>query len=889
MGKKAGLSPNVFSFKKKDKNKSLTVKDIEKLIKLAISELAKIQKSHSKIEQAPANIQKQFDNLNKRITELQTIKSQPNLLNNKAVQKNLSILLQGLAQKQEKEFEEFEEKRDKKIRKQKQKDDQAKLKGKLSEIHKERERRKREGTWQGYGNEQKGTEAVIKTLQENRDLAYKLMMLSKKENKKEDINYYKEKFNKFQRDLQKKQKEYRDKGGKTGMRKLKEKELELEKVKIKELEKEGELTKEESEVLQKEIEEKEQKKSKFWGKAKAWARMDATEGVKKGSKAFGGWLGKGIEKGTGLQVNKWGNYAANKLGKATNAIKGAGKALDKGTDTYTPTLKKWSKNILSGITGAGGLMGGVAQEGVKNMFSGGHNTLIWLGLFLWWIDWKAYAFRIGNQGSFIKLFGVKLFWPIGSVQLDFFVLIFLVVWLVLAESHWQSFFYILTAFALEVFLPGLGKQFGLLSTPIVQHIFNNAIWPWWLLIMGIFYNKRRGNESKLITFVFVSWALFWIFIIISSTWVAGLADMTEQLTIEEQNELQDAITERWYDTWGSDFKMFWDCYISMDTIVGTISGGETPEQCLNRLKKEAEQTVEGEVDQEIEEYVSLKVDFKSGQNTIYFANQPISVLIQGKDPTVQEDTESTEKIPPIKFGCVFIKEGNNQNTINCKPTPETLELGKDEITETILCKPEEPLTDGKYTIKFFAKLEKVKTNTNLIRLFTGKNNYGKMTMEERARKLLQKFPSTDYSSKSEPEFVRLNLATEKPLIPLGEKGFVLESSVENMDNGKILKINEINVELLKLKFNDQEHSLEITNQCLYEEQDNRLVITNFERDFSLIKKGNQIKLPPCRLTAANFEDLNVVRVVKIDSFINYDYEITKKHDFNVLGGQSEIE
>jgi len=276
-----------------------------------------------------------------------------------------------------------------------------------------------------------------------------------------------------------------------------------------------------------------------------------------------------------------------------------------------------------------------------------------------------------------------------------------------------------------------------------------------------------------------------------------------------------------------------------EKVSKTTNKGKDFEKCIKeqRNKKKESLNVAGSVDKTIKQPTKIKfkeneyfpklVTKKKGE--ISHTNYPVEFIIE--NPREQKIN--------IDLSCEFKTKGGIKETIKGEiKGDKSIISNEKEIRKTIVCQSTEKLK-GKYDLIYSSELANLQTNSILRRAFIGKKDYS--WKEEWFPKLKATyFSGRSYLSKAPADLARLNFAfgssVNNPIIS-DENFLILSSSIENLGDGEISKINFYHIGLDDFSVDDEacfgKKNIDLSNKkikgietlktCLIEELPSELI------------------------------------------------------------------
>ncbi|MBW2981908.1 hypothetical protein KY343_03455 [Candidatus Woesearchaeota archaeon] len=299
--------------------------------------------------------------------------------------------------------------------------------------------------------------------------------------------------------------------------------------------------------------------------------------------------------------------------------------------------------------------------------------------------------------------------------------------------------------------------------------------------------------------------------------------------------------------------------------------GRGTEEYENCIKQKQGLDVTGTTDKTIKEFT--KIEFKQPKEFPKQVQKEFSPPIP-----MQLNIESPKKPVTIELSCKFKTAGEEfDGDVQPKKIEEI--IGTKELT--VLCdKPsdKEYKELKSYTVTYTAKVEGIETESTLTRLFVGKE----LDEKEKSSLLsLHELTQTE-SSKSAEEFAVFSFGIgTPPTNPFinNNPTQVIIGNIENLANGKILAIENIEVNLI--------NHITLTPACLksFTQSGNSLILKPEVKNKLVnlkTKKGERLFLLGCNLQIGS--DLAETKdYVKrgFSSKMTYTYEITKEGKFTV--------
>jgi len=361
--------------------------------------------------------------------------------------------------------------------------------------------------------------------------------------------------------------------------------------------------------------------------------------------------------------------------------------------------------------------------------------------------------------------------------------------------------------------------------------------------------------------------------------------LTEELELKEREEnwgfWKKSITR-----FSESLSMLWDPIVCSSYIVNPAEheeclmkrqivrlcsdkiGTDQYDQCLDEKKG---LDIGGKTDKTIKEYT--KVEFKKPED---FPQQVQKDFVPAIP--MQLNIESPKKAVSIKLSCKFKTTGTEIAGMAEPARIDSVKIGQN----TILCSVPsgKELEEGKfYTVVYKAEIEGIETNSTLTRLFIGKD-----VLDDAEKNNLIKLHelSIKESSKSAEEFAVFSFGIgTPPSNPFINKypTQVIIGNIENLANGKILSVDNIEVELID-GVTPAAGCLTAFSQSgnkLILKQDVKAKLTNLQ-----LTKGSKRFLLGCNLNIASFLAETEDYVKRgFSSKITYSYAIEKEERFSV--------
>ena len=297
-------------------------------------------------------------------------------------------------------------------------------------------------------------------------------------------------------------------------------------------------------------------------------------------------------------------------------------------------------------------------------------------------------------------------------------------------------------------------------------------------------------------------------------------------------------------------------------------GTEEYTNCINQKKG---LDVTGATDASIKEIT--KIEFKQPRDF------PKQVQKEFTPPIPMQLNIESPKAVTIELGCRF-KTGSE--VFEGEIQPKKIEEITGTKQQTVLCDlpdGEEYKEEKRYTITYTAKIEGIETESILTRLFVGE-----MSDEKEKTSLLSLHSLSQVEpSKSGQEFAVFSFGIGTPATnPFinEDPAQALIGNIENMESGKILEIEDIEVNLIE--------GTTPTSSCLkaFSQSGNNLILKQDVKEKLKnlkIKKGERLFLLGCNLNInPNLAETQDYFKRGFSSKITYTYEIQQEASFTVV-------
>jgi len=316
-----------------------------------------------------------------------------------------------------------------------------------------------------------------------------------------------------------------------------------------------------------------------------------------------------------------------------------------------------------------------------------------------------------------------------------------------------------------------------------------------------------------------------------------------------------------------------------EDVYGFEVGSSDYERCLEdektRIEEEEEEIAQGTVDRSILE--KTEANFKIDRNT--FPTQ--RVLSAGTAQALQypinlEIENPREQLLGISLSCNFSKDDDSESFLGqILPTSELDFVEKSDTISRTCAPPNGRELNGSYTLTYLAEFTNLETTSYLTRMFLEDYDEDNELIQEAERTYF--FGSNSVSSAPE-EFARINFGFGEPETnPLIEKedAILLVSSIENVGNGEITRIDSYSIELEPYLYPASYQENEFT--CLYGDQ------SSFYGDS--LGRSDSIPLSICFLELSS-EMLNLIEnqdfvVQSFEARLLYDYKISTQNSITV--------
>jgi len=297
---------------------------------------------------------------------------------------------------------------------------------------------------------------------------------------------------------------------------------------------------------------------------------------------------------------------------------------------------------------------------------------------------------------------------------------------------------------------------------------------------------------------------------------------------------------------------------------------DTYKEILNPTKN---LTIAGEIDQTIEEYT--KVELKKSE---LFPEQVQKDITPRLSIPFNIEIDSPFKEITIKLSCKF-KKAKQEFTGYIEPvdlSEFTIKTQRKE-TETISCTPDQEYEKGKYKVEMIAEISRVKTESSLKRLFTGKTLTSK---EKQEAKITYDFKKEKQLSTSGEEFAAFSFGAGAPIdsIFIGNKEkILLAGGIQNLASGEIIYVDKITIELPE--------GLTPVQECgKFRIAGNQLILEERLGKLTGIKEKDTLPLLSCYLSVPI--DLKEIQLDyqkrKFKAYMDYSYRIKQEEDFTVI-------
>jgi hypothetical protein len=374
----------------------------------------------------------------------------------------------------------------------------------------------------------------------------------------------------------------------------------------------------------------------------------------------------------------------------------------------------------------------------------------------------------------------------------------------------------ITVFFLEIgLIPLLTQNFNIALTPMLQNFI--LFIPWWGLL-GLFTSQKDNMGMTIIKILGVGYVsailLFGVAPQAYSSSQSAIPGVDDFLKAKEDiksslpqrenpffsqlactfsgsgNEVQRCVEKRQED---SEFE-----YICNND---ERYKGKTLNECKSELRAERESEkirVTGISDPTIAIPLTAKfvVDRRVSDISYRKVNEPTKVRyaadFKGENPRQQEIE--------VEFFCSFESPDKKMNVPGEIVNEQKTKINGLKIDHTVLCQPAGDL-DGRYRLKFQAKMNNLWTKSRLQRAFIGE--LVNQEEIEKRRELVDlilrtHFSGTSQRSQGPADLARINFAFgQPPEYPILEGGEIslLSSDIENLGQGKILAVHQYKIDL----------------------------------------------------------------------------------------------